>query len=304
MLTSKIKFRQISLADDIQLSDDFLKRLALFSEFPLATVNLIKPSAKAPAAQTDCLIATWRTPLNAATLARFPNLKLINLRATDMSNVDKNYTKQQNITVKNISDYADFGTAEFVIHTLLSVQRQRDKGQLPFEVHHKRLGLIGLGKVGRLVAKAATGLNMNVRYYSPSASSFEKREKAENISYCPLAELIETSDFLSFHNPAYTKVMSADLWKCVPKKAVLIVTTLGLPFELADFQKWISRTDGRAIFDQCAAFKFKRQLQTYSNVSIAEGYAGRTPESVIRAENALYQNILDFLNTKPYGKRD
>ena len=62
--------------------------------------------------------------------------------------------------------------------------------------HGKTLGLVGLGRIGKAVAKRAYGFDMKVLYYDLHRLSPEE-EKALNLTYVSLPELLQTSDFVS-----------------------------------------------------------------------------------------------------------
>jgi len=72
------------------------------------------------------------------------------------------------------------------------------------EVSSSTLGLIGAGRVGKLVAKRASGFDMRVLYYNTHRLPLEE-EKRYNLTYASLEDLLRQSDFVSIHTP-YTPV--------------------------------------------------------------------------------------------------
>jgi glyoxylate reductase len=68
------------------------------------------------------------------------------------------------------------------------------------EVHHATLGLVGAGRIGKIVARRASGFEMNVLYYDVMRIS-PAEEALYQVTYCPLDELLQQSDFVSVHTP-------------------------------------------------------------------------------------------------------
>jgi glyoxylate reductase len=70
---------------------------------------------------------------------------------------------------------------------------------LGVSVHNKTLGIIGLGRIGRAVAKRARGFNMNLIYYDVFRN--QKAEEELNINYKNLADVLKTADYVFVHVP-------------------------------------------------------------------------------------------------------
>jgi len=68
------------------------------------------------------------------------------------------------------------------------------------EVHHSTLGLIGAGRIGKIVTKRASGFEMKVIYYDVYRLSPED-EAALNMTYLPMDDVLKQADFVSVHTP-------------------------------------------------------------------------------------------------------
>lgn len=142
-------------------------------------------------------------------------VKLICITATGMNNVDLEYAKQKNIQVKNVAGYSTSSVVQvafsmiFQIVTKLNYYKNYvDEGNWQksnifthidkpfFELDNKRVGVIGLGEIGRDFAKKASAFNCEVVYYSTSG-------KNSNGDYMQVSldELLKTSDIISIHAP-------------------------------------------------------------------------------------------------------
>ena len=165
------------------------------------------------------IVITNKVVLDADTMALLPNLKLICVAATGMNNVDLVAAAERGILVKNAVGYSTYAVAETTLCAALSLLREvtyydnffksgdyaaaerifnfdRPTSQL----RGKRWGIIGLGNIGREVARLAEAFGCEVSYYS--ASGITRDEQYPQLS---LNELLSTSDIVSIHCPLTTR---------------------------------------------------------------------------------------------------
>ena len=161
------------------------------------------------------IIITNKVVLDKEILQNLPDLKLICLSASGMNNVDLEYAAEKGIVVKNVVGYSTDSVAQHNFTLLLHLvnrpsyydtfvksgaySRSNSFTHLghPFwELHGKRIGIIGLGTIGRRVAQIAQGFGMEVVFYSTSGRN-------NNINYkrFDLDTLLRTSDVISIHAP-------------------------------------------------------------------------------------------------------
>ena len=161
------------------------------------------------------VIVTNKVVITAEMMSQCPDLKLICVAATGMNNVDLDAAAAKNIAVKNVAGYS---TDSVIQHTfsmlfyLMAHSRYYDEyvkdgswqrseifthvGQPFFELKGKKWGIIGLGEIGRGVAKIATAFGADVSYYSTSGKNDNAEYKRETIS-----NILEQSDVISIHAP-------------------------------------------------------------------------------------------------------
>ncbi|MDB5272575.1 MAG: 2-hydroxyacid dehydrogenase [Chitinophagaceae bacterium] len=161
------------------------------------------------------IVITNKVVLTAADLTGAASLQLICVAATGVNNVDLEAAAQRSIPVKNVKGYSTFGVAQQTFAVILSLVHR-----LPFldayvkkgsysrgnmftyiqedivELKGKVFGIIGLGEIGRQVAKIASALGCEVIYYSTSG----KHDDAE-YKRVEWRELLTRSDVLSVHAP-------------------------------------------------------------------------------------------------------
>lgn len=145
-----------------------------------------------------------------------PRTRMIANMAVGFNNVDVPAATRLGIAVSNTPGVLSDTTADLAFALLMATARRipeaerylragRYEGWGPLlfcgaEVHHSTLGLVGAGRIGKIVARRASGFEMNVLYYDvlrlPPAE-----EERHQMTYCPLDELLGRSDFVSIHTP-------------------------------------------------------------------------------------------------------
>jgi lactate dehydrogenase-like 2-hydroxyacid dehydrogenase len=161
------------------------------------------------------VIITSKVYINKEIMSQLPDLKLICVAATGMNNIDLEAAEKLNIQVKNVAGYSTESVAQLTFAMLLFLVNRIQyydafvksgayaKSDLfthfgpPFwELNGKRLGIIGLGNIGRRVAQIAHSFGMEVVFYSTTGRN-------NNINYkrFDLDTLLSTSDVVSIHSP-------------------------------------------------------------------------------------------------------
>lgn len=160
-------------------------------------------------ADTVAMIVAF-TEVNAALLAKAPELKIVCKHGVGVDNIDLDACKAKNIFVTNVPDANKHAVADFAFSLILSCARQLPQaingtrgGNWPrifaTDVYGKTIGIVGLGNIGKQVALRARGFNMRVLAHD----DWQDREfaAANNIEYVSLETLTKESDFISLHTP-------------------------------------------------------------------------------------------------------
>ncbi|MFJ3308165.1 NAD(P)-dependent oxidoreductase [Streptomyces sp. NPDC086549] len=284
------RFRAVAVAPGLGLTSRAMSALRRLSDS--APVLLEHWPPPVPSHGVDALIAGWQHVLDADALSALPDLTYVALRATSTDRVDQHALKQRGIALNGITHYGDNATAEWVLGALLQTLRTPLRGRFAREARGRRLGLVGFGAVAQTVAAGAAALGMDVAYYAPSGP----RPHATAARYLPLDELLTSSDVVSVHTPARTPVLDAQQLALLPAESVLVVTTLGLPFAIADFSAAWPGQDRRAVFDLVAAHDNAESLAAIPGCRVEAVYAARSEESAREAEDQIIQAIFDHLH--------
>jgi glycerate dehydrogenase len=185
------------------------------------------------------IVITNKVVISKEIMKASSKLKLICIAATGMNNVDLEAAKALNIEVKNVSGYS---TSTVVQHTFAMMfyllgrlpyynQRVQDKTwsnadiftdiSKPFsELLGKKWGIIGLGAIGKEVAKIAEAFGLKVSYHSTSGQNL-----INDYHHYSLEELLSNSDIVSIHAPlndATYNLINQENLKLLKENAILL----------------------------------------------------------------------------------
>ena len=151
-----------------------------------------------------------------ACAASTPHLKMVANMAVGYNNIDVETATRLRIAVSNTPGVLSDTTADLAFALLMATARRipeaerylragKYKGWGPLlfcgaEVHGSTLGLIGAGRIGKIVSKRASGFDMKVLYYDVYRMSPED-EAQYNVTYLSMEEVLRQSDFISVHTP-------------------------------------------------------------------------------------------------------
>lgn len=194
----------------------------------------------------DILCSMFDFPVNKKLIDNAPKLKLVSNYAVGYNNIDVAYCLEKGVTVTNTPGPVTAPTANIALGLMLDVARRitecdrklRQQGKqmkvgvlenLGIPIDGKTLGIIGMGRIGRALAKRALACNMNIIYHNRHRLDTEYEESL-NARYVSKEELLAQSDFVSVNAPympeTYHIIGEKELKQMKPS-AVLINTSRG-----------------------------------------------------------------------------
>lgn len=209
--------KKIVVLDGITLGKVDYDKLKEFGE--LEYYDKTKSEEVAGRVKDADIVLTNKVLLNRDNLKDAKNLKLICEMATGFNNIDIEYAKERGIAVTNVAGYSTPTVAQHTFATLLHLYDKiayydnvvksgeySNSGMFtnldrPYrDIEGKKWGIVGLGAIGRKVAKIAEAFGAEVAYYSTSG-------KNNNSDYkkVELEELLRESDIISIHAPLNEK---------------------------------------------------------------------------------------------------
>ena len=201
---------KVFIADDVNE-----EKLAPLRE---AGVNVVKETKLPPEElalrikDADGLIVRSATKVTADLMDKAEKLRVIGRAGVGVDNIDTDAATKRGIVVMNAPDGNTITTAEHTIALLVSMARNvpqasaklnsgiwDKKSFVGVELNEKTLGVIGLGRIGKHVAKIANGFGMRILAYDPFISEDQAVELG--IELGTLDQVISNSDFLTIHTP-------------------------------------------------------------------------------------------------------
>ncbi|MBI5414627.1 phosphoglycerate dehydrogenase [Candidatus Peregrinibacteria bacterium] len=239
------KKQKISPENIVFLEVDTEDEKTILKAFPQAKIEntvltdeqIIK---KYPNAEVLCIFIY--SPITKKVIYGLKNLKLVVTRSVGYNHIDLRAAQERSIPVCNVPDYGSHVIAEHVFAILLSSIRQIGAGEIRvgqknFDYHGlrgialqgKTLGIVGMGKIGKNVARIASlGFLMNVIAYDPNPDESLARES--HFEYVSLEKIWRKSDIISFHVPLLknTKhIVNAKTIKKMKDGVILVNTARG-----------------------------------------------------------------------------
>jgi len=163
----------------------------------------------------DGILSFITTPLNKNIIMNLPDsVKIISNYAVGYGNIDVEAAKNRGIVVTNTPEVLTEATADISILLLLGASRRAYEGRKAAEKENwlwssdyligkqmsgKKLGILGMGKVGRAVAKRARAFDMEIHYHNRNQLSSDLEEGA--IYHKDINDLFKNSEFLSINCP-------------------------------------------------------------------------------------------------------
>ena len=303
MTVSHKKFNKIVAVDSCGLTPEIVEKInrlslapvELYSDVPTSDDEIIERIADA-----DCVLVSWQTKINQNVLRSAKSLKYVGMCCSlydeKSANVDIAEARKLGIAVKGVRDYGDEGSVEFIFAQLIFLLKgmgaHKWRGEST-ELTHKKIGIIGFGTLGQLVARTALHFGMEVYYTSRT----RRRElETDKLRYLPLEDLLKTCDVVSTHLPRNTKILSAKEFGLMKKNSILINTSLGLTFDKDAFVDWITHDrTSYAIFDGCGYDESVREFKDIDNIIIFDQSSGFTFEARQRLSQKVLDNMVSFL---------
>ncbi|HET9660463.1 MAG TPA: phosphoglycerate dehydrogenase [Thermomicrobiales bacterium] len=171
------------------------------------------PALLAVLGDADALIVRSETQVTAEVIAAGPNLRVIARAGVGVDNVDLDAATRAGVLVLNAPGANRYSAGEHTIALLLAITRQipratdtthaglwERKKIKPIDLRGRTVGIVGLGRVGGVVAKRLAAFEMKILAYDPyiSESRFAELD-AESVSY---EELLRRSDIITYHVPS------------------------------------------------------------------------------------------------------
>lgn len=264
----------------------------------------------------DAVITQLRDPVDKEFIDAGKKLKIIANYAVGYNNIDVDYAKKKGIYVTNTPGVLTEATADIAWALLLAVARKiipadkftRDgkfEGWKPqlflgYEIYGKTLGIIGMGRIGKAVARRAIGFGMKILYHNRKRVEDDYKYNAK---YVDLETLLKESDYISIHTPLTKEtyhLLNKERLSLLKPNAIIINTARGPVVDEKALYELLK--DGKiagAGFDVYENEpEITKGLERLDNVVLLPHIGSATYETREKMSLMVAENVIDALNGK------
>lgn len=269
----------------------FAKEVVMYNDVPAGDDEVA-----ARIGDADAVLLSYTSRIHRQALEKCPNVKYIgmccSLYSPESANVDIRYANERGITVTGIRDYGDEGVVEYVISEL--VRCLHGFGQAPWdgmarEITGLKVGIIGLGKSGGMIADALHFLGAEITYFSRS----EKPEAAaKGYRFLPLGELLAQSEVVCCCLNKNTVLMHEAEFAQLGNNKILFNTGLSPAWDEPAFTKWLEGNN-LCFCDTVGALGGKHLLD-HPHVRCMQVSTGRTRQAFDRLSEKVLANLSEY----------
>ncbi len=284
-----------------------------YEEEPVPREKLLEEANKA-----DGLLTMLSDRIDEELLNQAPHLKVVANMAVGYDNIDVGAATKRGIAVCNTPDVLSDTTADLTFALLMATARRiveasqyiRDghwKNWAPLllagtDIHHKTIGIIGMGRIGEAVAKRAAGFDMEILYHNRTRKL--EAEKRLGATYVSFQDVIAKSDYIVCLAPLTNEtkgMFDAEAFKQMKSTAIFINASRG---DVVDEQALYEALDNGAI--QAAGLDvFKHEpigadhpLLTLPNVVAIPHIGSASLETRLEMAKLASRNIRNILQSK------
>ena len=295
-----------------------LDKLSSECDLKINRTSLTKEELKQKVSGSDAVISYLTDRIDQDIIDRGTKLKIIANYGAGFNNIDVTYASERGIWVTNTPNVLHETTADLTWAMILGTARQivsadrytrEGKFQgwgaklfLGGDVHEKTLGIIGLGEIGRSVARRAIGFNMRTLYHQRNRLPKEE-EKKLNVEYSTFEKILRESDFLTLHVPLTEEteyMIGNDEIALMKKTAYLIHTARGKVID--DYALVAALREGRLAGAALDVYEDEPELtegmRELDNLMILPHIGSASFETRDKMALLVADNILDALEGK------
>lgn len=254
-------------------------------------------------------------------------VKLLALRNAGFNNVDLKAAEGK-LKVVRVPAYSPYAVAEYAVALMLTLNRKihraywrtRDgnfslHGLMGFDMHGKTVGIIGTGKIAKILIRILKGFGMNI--LANDLYPDYKFAQEVGITYTSLNELYHNADIISLHCPLTDEtkyIINADSISKMKDGVMLINTGRGMLIHTNDLIEGLKNkkigTAGLDVYEEESEYFYEdksdkiidddvlARLLSFNNVVVTSHQAFFTHEAMQNIAETTLQNIQDFINNK------
>ena len=269
----------------------YAKEVVLFEDIPAGNDEIVRRIGDA-----DAVLLSYTSRIDKDVLSRCPNIRYIgmccSLYSEESANVDIAFARTKGIRVLGIRDYGDRGVVEYVLHELTGLLHGFGLPMLhdePVEITGLKVGIVGLGVSGKMIADALQFLGADISYYSRTR---KPDAEASGMTYKPLAQLLADSEVVFTCLNKNVLLLGKEEFAQLGDHKVLFNTSIGPGFDSAALEDWLTLPGTHFFCDtRAAAGPVGEEFFARENVHCANVSAGRTKQAFVLLSQKVLVNL-------------
>lgn len=296
-------FNKLVILEPVKLVKEAIEELKTYAK-EIVTYDTIPSSDEEKItriADADALLVSYTSTVGEAVLSKCPNLKYVgmccSLYSKESANVDINYAEKHGIDVRGIRDYGDRGVVEFVISEIVRFMHGFDRPlfyDAPSELLNLKVGVVGLGVTGKLIADYLQMFDAKVSYYSRTRKS---EYEAKGVDYMPLNDLLTYNDVIITCLNKNVILLHDEEFAKLGNHKILINISIGPSYDIDALTKWLQSPNNYYVCDTLQALQAENLLAN-DNVFCANKSAGMTLQAYDLLSQKVLTNIKNHLSNK------
>lgn len=270
----------------------YAKEVVMYDDIPASDDEIA-----ARIGDADGVLLSYTSQINRSVIDKCPNIKYIgmccSLYSPESANVDILYANERGIVVTGIRDYGDEGVVEYVVSELVRCLHgfdQKPWEEMPREITGLKVGVIGLGKSGGMIADAMKFFGAEVAYFSRTE---KENAKAKGYRFLTLNELLAQSEVVFCCLNKNTVLLHEAEFKSFGNRKILFNTGLSPAWQESAFSKWLEG-DNLCFCDTVIALGGEHLLD-HPNIRCMKVSTGRTRQAFDRLSEKVLANIKGYL---------
>lgn len=251
----------------------------------------------------DGVLVSFTSQIDAEVIDACPNIRYIGMCCSlydeKSANVDIARCREKGIVVLGVKDYGDNGVIEFGVSELIRLLHGFGEHQWrarPTELTDQKVGVIGLGTTGKLMAHALQYFGADVYYYSRHR---KPEEEARGLQYLPLDVLLQQADIVSTHLNKNTVLLHEREFGLMGDGKILLNTAIGPSFDIPALKNWLQRNkNSYYICDNVAMGGYEAELAGVERVLYTPKSSGAGIQCTQRLSQKVVENINKFFHEK------
>ena len=277
---------------------EYAEEVILYRDIPKNDQQIIERIADA-----DAVLLSYTSTLDRRILEKCPNIVYIgmccSLYSPETANVDIHYAKENGIQVTGIRDYGDEGVVEYVVSELVRCLHgfgtdtngnpEKPWDGVSREITRLKVGIVGLGTSGGMIADALKFFGAEISYFARSA---KQHAQEKGYTFLPLDELLEKNEVIICCLNKNTVLLHESEFKHLGDHKILFNTGLSPAWGMEPFQQWLAG-DNRCYCDTLGALG-DQKLVEHPNVRCMQVSVGRTQQAYIRLSEKVLANLSEY----------